>query len=40
MHFAYPLPAWLAIVLATAIGGLVYLEYRRPLSPLTIARRY
>jgi uncharacterized membrane protein len=39
MHFAYPLPAWLAIVLATAIGGLVYLEYRRPLSPLTRLQR-
>jgi uncharacterized membrane protein len=39
VHFAYPLPWWLAIVLAGAIAGLVYLEYRRPLSPLTRAQR-
>jgi uncharacterized membrane protein len=39
MHFAYPFPWWLAIVLAAAIGGLIYLEYRRPLSPLTRAQR-
>ena len=39
MHFAYPLPPWLAIVLAAAIAGLVYLEYRRPLSPLTPLQR-
>jgi len=39
VHFAYPLPLWLAAVLAAAIGGLVYLEYRRPLSPLTRAQR-
>jgi uncharacterized membrane protein len=39
VHFAYPLPLWLAVVLAAAIAGLVYLEYRRPLSPLTRRQR-
>jgi uncharacterized membrane protein len=39
VHFAYPLPIWLAAVLAAAIAGLIYLEYRRPLSPLTRAQR-
>src|SRR5215467_7968760 len=39
MHFAYPLPVWLAIILAAAIAGLVYVEYRRPLSPLSRAQR-
>ena len=39
MHFAHALPWWLALVLAGAIGALVYLEYRRPLSPLTRAQR-
>ena len=39
MHFAYPLPWWLAVILAAAIGAVVYLEYRRPLSPLTRAQR-
>ena len=39
MHFAYPLPWWLAVVLAAVIGAVVYLEYRRPLSPLTRAQR-
>ncbi len=38
MHFAYPLPWWLAVVLAAAIGAVVYVEYRRPLSPLTRAQ--
>src|SRR6185369_5238724 len=39
MHFAYPLPWWLAVVLAAAIGAVVYIEYRRPLSPLTPGQR-
>src|SRR5476649_2302666 len=39
MHFAYPLPWWLAVVLATAIAAVAYVEYRRPLSPLTPAQR-
>src|SRR5437667_69651 len=39
MHFAYPFPWWLAVVLAAAIGAVVYFEYRRPLSPLTRTQR-
>jgi uncharacterized membrane protein len=39
MHFAYPLPWWLAVILAAAVGGVVYAEYRRPLSPLTPLQR-
>src|SRR5712692_8752430 len=39
MHFAYPFPWWLAVILAALIAGLAYLEYRRPLSPLTPTRR-
>ena len=39
MHFAYPLPWWLAIALVAIIAGAAYLEYRRPLSPLSRARR-
>ena len=39
MHLAYPLPWWLAAVLAAAIGASAYAAYRRPLSPLTAAQR-
>jgi uncharacterized membrane protein len=39
MHFAYPLPWWLAVILASAVGVLVYAEYRRPLTPLTHLQR-
>ena len=39
MHFAYSFPWWLAILLAAAIGAVVYGEYRRPLSPLTRIQR-
>ena len=39
MHLAYPLPWWLAVILAAAIGAVAYAEYRRPLSPLTPAQR-
>ena len=39
MHFAYPLPWWLAIVLAACIAAAAFAEYRRPLAPLTIAQR-
>ena len=39
MHLAYPLPWWLAVVLAAAIGAAAYAQYRRPLSPLTPAQR-
>jgi len=38
-HFAHALPWWLAIVLAAAVGGAAFLEYRRPLSPLTPVQR-
>ncbi|HWW83459.1 MAG TPA: hypothetical protein VNZ26_07645, partial [Vicinamibacterales bacterium] len=39
MHFAYPLPWWLAALFATAIGAAVVFEYRRTLSPLTAFKR-
>src|SRR3954462_15755823 len=39
MHFAYPLPWWLAVILAAAVGAVAYIEYRRPLSPLTRGQR-
>ncbi len=39
MHFAYPLPWWLAVILAAAVAAVVYAEYRRPLSPLTGVQR-
>src|SRR5438128_2089232 len=39
MHFAYPLPWWLAVVVAAAIAAIAFLEYRRPLAPLTTAQR-
>ena len=39
MHFAYPLPWWLALVLAAAIGGVTFAAYRRPLAPLTRSQR-
>ncbi len=39
MHFAYPLPWWLVGVLVGAIGAAVFVEYRRPLSPLTRLQR-
>jgi uncharacterized membrane protein len=39
MHFAYPLPWWLAVLLLAAIGAIAYVEYRRPLSPLTRVQR-
>ena len=39
MHFAYPLPWWLAVLLAAAIAAVAYGEYRRPLSPLTRDQR-
>src|SRR5437763_1404393 len=39
MHLAYPLPWWLAILLAAAVGVAAVLEYRRPLSPLTAVQR-
>src|SRR5947208_6344 len=39
MHLAYPLPIWLALLLAAAIAAAAFLEYRRPLAPLTSAQR-
>src|ERR1700704_5885612 len=39
MHLAYPLPWWLAILLAAAVAGGAFVEYRRPLSPLAPAQR-
>src|SRR6266849_3288251 len=39
MHFAHPLPWWLAVILAAAVAAVVYAEYRRPLSPLTGVQR-
>ncbi|OLC51432.1 MAG: hypothetical protein AUH43_02745 [Acidobacteria bacterium 13_1_40CM_65_14] len=39
MHFAYPLPWWLALALAAAIGAAAFFQYRRPLAPLTRGQR-
>ncbi|MFI5178173.1 MAG: hypothetical protein ACHQO8_06410, partial [Vicinamibacterales bacterium] len=39
MHFAYPLPWWLALVLAAGVGAAAFVEYRRPLSPLAAWQR-
>ena len=39
MHFAHPFPWWAAVLVAGAIGGLVFVAYRRPLAPLTRAQR-
>jgi uncharacterized membrane protein len=39
MHFAFPLPWWLALVLAAAIGGVTFGAYRRPLAPVTRSQR-
>src|SRR5829696_9000394 len=39
MHFAYPLPLWLAVLLAAAIAASAYGTYRRPLSPQTRGQR-
>ncbi len=39
MHFAYPLPWWLALLLAAAVAAAAFAEYRRPLAPLTRVQR-
>ena len=39
MHFVYPLPWWLGVLLAAAIGSVAVVEYRRPLAPLTAPQR-
>lgn len=40
MHFAYPLPWWLAILLVAVAAGFALIEYRRPIVPLSPARRW
>ena len=39
MHFAYPLPWWLVLALAAVIGAAAFVQYRRPLAPLTRGQR-
>jgi len=39
MHFAHAVPWWLALLLIAAIGGATFVEYRRPLAPLTRVQR-
>jgi len=39
MRLAYSLPWWLALILAAAIAAVAFVEYRRPLAPLTRAQR-
>src|SRR2546427_12209463 len=39
MHFAYPVPWWLGVFLATLVAALAFVEYRRPLVPLTRIQR-
>ena len=39
MHFASPLPWWLAVLAAAAVVGLAFFSYRRPIVPLSAARR-
>src|SRR5262249_15034958 len=38
IHFAHALPWWLAIVLAAGVGAAAFLQYRRPLAPLSRAQ--
>src|SRR4030095_1479153 len=39
LHFATPVPWWLIVALAAAIGLIAYVSYRRPLMPLSRAQR-
>jgi uncharacterized membrane protein len=39
MHLSYPLPWWLALVVAAGVAGLTFLEYRRPIMPLAVWQR-
>ena len=39
MHFAYPIPVWVAALVVTAVCALAWLQYRRPLAPLTRAQK-
>src|SRR6185436_3666603 len=39
MFFVHPLPFWLALLVAAAVGGAAFAEYRRPLAPLSRTQR-
>jgi len=39
MHLAHPIPWWLALLVAAAVAAAAFVEYRRPLSPLTRVQR-
>ena len=39
MHLAYPLPWWLAVILAAGVAAAAFVEYRRPLAALSSAQR-
>ena len=39
MHLAYSLPWWLAVLLMVGIGAAAFMQYRRPLAPLTRTQR-
>jgi uncharacterized membrane protein len=39
VHFAYPLPWWLAVVLAAGVAAAAFIQYRRPLAPISRAQR-
>jgi uncharacterized membrane protein len=39
MHFANPIPLWLALLTAAGIGGVAFFSYRRPLVPITSTQR-
>jgi len=38
VQLAYPLPWWLALLLAAAIAAAAFIQYRRPLAPLSRAQ--
>src|SRR5262245_28447618 len=40
MHFAFPLPVWLSVLVAAAIAAVAYLSYRRPYVTLSRAQRW
>jgi uncharacterized membrane protein len=40
VSFAAPVPLWLAVLIAAAIGAAAFLSYRRPLVPLSPAQRF
>jgi uncharacterized membrane protein len=39
MHFAAPIPLWLAILVAAVVAGIAVFSYRRPVVPLTRSQR-